>query len=157
MLHLIPAPLHRALFRAGHGMRKIFLRHIADEVHGCCIIGRDEAGGILLVRHSYGPPVWSFPGGGMRKNEDPEAAALRELAEELGCTLHQPVHLGLQQNQYLGSTNHVRVFTGLVCGEPIPDMREVVEARFFALDSLPENRSRSVELRLTLLRDFAAG
>jgi len=93
----------------------------------------------------------------MRKNEDPESAALRELAEELGCTLHQPIHLGLQQNRYLGSTNHVSVFTGLVRGEPTPDMREVVEARFFALDSLPENRSRSVELRLTLLRDVAAG
>lgn len=157
MLHLIPAPLHRALFRVGHGLRKIFLRHIAGEVHGCCIIGRDDTGAILLVRHSYGPPVWSFPGGGMRRGEDPEAAAHRELAAELGCTLHQPVHIGLQQNRYLGSTNHVSVFTGLVRGKPTPDMREVVEARFFALDSLPENRSRSVELRLTLLRDLTVG
>lgn len=154
MLHLIPAPLHRALYRAGHGLRRMFLRHLAGDVHGCCIIARDADGSVLLVRHSYGPPVWAFPGGGMKKDEDAEAAALRELREELGCTLADPVHLGVQRNQFLGSTNHVRVFTGQVSGDPTPDMREVVEAQFFPLDALPENRSRTVEMRLALLVEF---
>lgn len=151
MFHLIPAPLHRALFRLGHGLRRMFLRHVAGEVYGCCVIGRDGEGRILLVRHSYGPPVWALPGGGMRRDEDPEAAALRELHEELGCTLAEPVHLGLQRNEFLGSVNHVQVFSGLVQGEPRPDMREVVEARFFALDALPGNLSRTVSYRLELL------
>ncbi|WP_338243206.1 NUDIX domain-containing protein [Aurantiacibacter hainanensis] len=151
MFHLIPAPLHRALYRAGHGLRRIFLRHLAGEVHGCCIIGRDPDGSVLLVRHSYGPPVWAFPGGGMRQGEDALAAALRELREELDCTLHDPVHLGVQRNEFLGSINHVRVVTGQVAGVPTPDMREVVEARFFPLDALPENRSRTVHKRLAML------
>lgn len=152
MLYLIPAPLHRALYRAGHGLRCMFLRHLAGEVHGCCIIGRDGKGSVLLVRHSYGPPVWAFPGGGMRKDEDAEAAALREFGEELGCGLENAELLGIQRNEFLGSTNHVRVFTGKVSGEPSPDMREVVEARFFALDALPDNCSRTVFLRLKLLQ-----
>ncbi len=151
MLHLIPAPLHRALYRLGHRLRRMFLRHLAGEVHGCCIIGQDEQGRVLLVRHSYGPPVWALPGGGMRKGEDPQTAALRELQEELGCTLADPVHLGLQSNEFLGSTNHVQVFTGLLEGRPTPDMREVVECRFFALDELPDRRSRTVGYRLELL------
>ena len=151
MLHLIPAPLHRALYRVGHGLRRLFLRHLAGEVHGCCIIGRDAAGRVLLVRHSYGSPVWALPGGGMKKGEDAQAAALRELREELGCSLADPVHLGVQRNDFLGSTNHVRVFTGQVEGEPTPDMREVVEAQFFHIDALPDNRSRTVEMRLALL------
>ena len=151
MLHLIPAPLHRVLYRIGHGLRRVFLRHLVGEVHGCCIIGRDERGRILLVRHSYGPPVWALPGGGIRKGEDPQAAALRELQEELGCTLAGPVHLGMQSNEFLGSTNHVQVFTGLLAGQPTPDMREVVECRFFALDDLPERRSRTVAYRIAML------
>lgn len=87
----------------------------------------------------------------MRKGEDPQVAAMRELHEELSCTLTNPVHLGMQSNEFLGSTNHVEVFTGLVKGEPVPDMREVVECRFFALDDLPEKRSRTIAYRLQLL------
>ncbi|MFB0613779.1 NUDIX domain-containing protein [Aurantiacibacter poecillastricola] len=151
MLHLIPAPLHRALYRLGHGLRRIFLRHFKGEVHGCCVIGRDGEGRVLLVRHSYGPAVWAFPGGGMRKDEDGEAAALRELHEELRCTLAEPVRLGHLEDMYLGSRNRVQVFTGLIQGEPRPDMREVVEARFFALDMLPDNTSRTVRDRVHLL------
>ena len=155
MLHLIPAPLHRALYRIGHGLRRLFLRHVAGEVHGCCIIGRDDQGRVLLVRHSYGPPVWALPGGGMHRDEDPQTAALRELREELACGLAEPIHLGMQSNEFLGSTNHVQVFTGILVGEPTPDMREVVECRFFALDDLPQKRSATISMRLKLLEDAA--
>jgi 8-oxo-dGTP pyrophosphatase MutT (NUDIX family) len=39
--------------------------------------------GLLLVRTSY-LIGWHFPGGGVRRGETPEAAARRELAEEIG-------------------------------------------------------------------------
>ena len=37
----------------------------------------------LLVRASY-RIAWCLPGGGLHRNEAPEAAARRELAEEIG-------------------------------------------------------------------------
>ena len=151
MLHLIPAWLHRQLYRLGHCLRRLWLRASKAPVHGCTIIGRDAEGRVLLVRHSYGAPVWAFPGGGMKPHEDAQGAALRELQEELGCTLTDPVFVGRQEDVFLGAPNHVRIFTGLVTGEPRPDMREVVEARFFARDALPANLSRTVRTRLRAL------
>jgi 8-oxo-dGTP pyrophosphatase MutT (NUDIX family) len=151
MLRLIPPPLHRQLYRVAYHARKRWLRLSRAEVHGCTVIGRDAAGRFLLVRHSYGPDVWAFPGGGMRPNEDPLAAALREFAEELGCTLADPSFVGHQQDRYLGTVNHVRVFTGLVEGDPLPDRREIVEARFFAVDQFPARISSTVRARLALI------
>ena len=44
-------------------------------------VGRD----LLLLRSSY-RNQWNFPGGGLQAGEAPEAAARRELLEEIGLT-----------------------------------------------------------------------
>jgi ADP-ribose pyrophosphatase YjhB (NUDIX family) len=43
----------------------------------------DAEGRVLLVRQSYNAG-WRLPGGGAERNEPPQAAVLRELAEEVG-------------------------------------------------------------------------
>ena len=47
----------------------------------------DRDGRVLLARRPPGKPMaglWEFPGGKIRDGESPEAALVRELAEELG-------------------------------------------------------------------------
>ena len=47
----------------------------------------DRDGRVLLARRPTGKPMaglWEFPGGKIRDGESPEAALVRELAEELG-------------------------------------------------------------------------
>ena len=44
-------------------------------------------GQILLVMNALGDRRWTLPGGGMKRHETPEVAALRELAEELHLEL----------------------------------------------------------------------
>lgn len=151
MLRLIPPGLHRALYRLAHALRRRWLRWRGGEVHGCAIIARDAAGRVLLVRHSYGSGLWAFPGGGMKPGEDVLAAAMREFAEELRCGLAEPQHLGTLDEEFHGARNLAHVVTGLAAGEPRPDMREVVEARYFAVDALPQGTSRTVAVRLALL------
>ncbi|MCA1481729.1 NUDIX domain-containing protein, partial [Bradyrhizobium sp. NBAIM08] len=93
----------------------------------------------------------SFPGGGLNRGEAPLAAAAREFAEELGCGITDLRQLGTLEEEFHGARNVAHVFTGLIAGEPRPDMREIVAARFFALDDLPPDRSRTVGVRLALL------
>jgi 8-oxo-dGTP pyrophosphatase MutT (NUDIX family) len=153
MLHLIPAALHRRLYRLAYGLRRHWLRFRGGRLYGCNIIARDGRGRLLMVRHSYGDGQWEFPGGGIGRRETPEAAARREFAEELHCGLAELKCLGIVEEPYLGATNVVHVFTGLADGEPRPDGRELVEARFFAHADLPRPLGRKAAQRLAMLAD----
>jgi len=126
MLHLIPPPLHRLLYRLAHRARRKWLCWFKPELHGCAVILRDGEGRVLLVRHPYGADVWALPGGGMRKGEDPLLAAHREIGEELGCSIEQPKLLGLLEETFLGARNTVHVFSGRPGSPPTPDMREII-------------------------------
>ena len=77
MLHLIPAPLHRALLRWAHRARKRWFRWARPRTGGVAVVGLDEGERVLLVRHSYGSGRWCLPGGGLRRGEDPERCARR--------------------------------------------------------------------------------
>jgi 8-oxo-dGTP diphosphatase len=52
----------------------------------------DRDGRVLLAKRPAGKPMaglWEFPGGKIRDGESPEAALVRELAEELGLDTAQ--------------------------------------------------------------------
>jgi ADP-ribose pyrophosphatase YjhB (NUDIX family) len=137
MLHLIPPELHRAGLRVAHRVRHHFRRLVKLPLAGVSVIATDEAGRVLLVRHSYGPPAWMLPGGGLSRGEAPEEAAVRELREELGCGLTRIELVATLQETISGAPHTAYVFTGRLAGEPRPDAREVVAARFFTVDALP--------------------
>jgi len=136
-LGLLPAPAHRAGLRLAHALRKRWWRWRRPQVEGVRIIAVNDAGHVLLVRHSYGPPVWMPPGGGIKPGEAPVACALREMAEEIGCTLARPLQVDTIRDTLHGAGNTVHVVAGLCVGAPVPDMREIVAVGFFAPDALP--------------------
>lgn len=137
MLHLIPRPLHRQGLRVAHGLRKRWWRLARPNLTGCRVLAFDEAGQLLLIRHSYGRRSWLPPGGGMARGEDPITAAMREFAEELGCPLHAPFLIDVVDENLLGARNLVHIVAGTVGGTPTPDGREVIDAAFFPADRLP--------------------
>lgn len=126
-------------------------------MEGCSVIARDAGGRILLVRHSYGPPVWAFPGGGVGRKETALNAAAREMREELGVTLVGTRRVALFKEAYLGGTNKVHLFVSGLEGEPRADGREILEARFFSPDALPGNSSSTIKHRMDLLDALEAG
>ncbi|AZI35826.1 hypothetical protein NT2_10_00440 [Caenibius tardaugens NBRC 16725] len=151
MFHLIPAPLHRAALRLAHGLRKRWWRMARPDLVGCCMIGLDDRGRVLLVRHSYGTGLWALPGGAMRRGEDPAHAAAREWGEEIGCALADLRAVAVLDHTLHGAHNTVYLFAGRIAGEPVADGREIAEIGLFPPDALPPARSRTVDTRLALL------
>jgi 8-oxo-dGTP pyrophosphatase MutT (NUDIX family) len=156
MLRLIPPPLHRLLYRLAYVLRAAWLRmRGGGRVYGSSVIARDARGRLLLVRHSYGSRHWQFPGGGIGRREGPEAAARREFAEELRCSLVELTFLGTIEEPYETAVNVVHVFTGIVDGEPAVDRRELVEARFFARHELPRPLGHKAAKRIEMLDRYS--
>ncbi len=138
-LYLIPAPLHRAALKVAHALRKQWWRLRRPRVIGCRVLALDEAGRVLLIRHSYGSGRWMPPGGGVGRNEPVIAASVRELREETTCVLKQAREVATIVEDLFGAGNQVHVIAGRVAGEARADGREVIEARFFPLDRLPQD------------------
>ncbi|EIZ78218.1 hypothetical protein WSK_3193 [Novosphingobium sp. Rr 2-17] len=136
-LRLIPAPLHRMLYRLAHRARVMVWRVWKPDVTGVRVLALDDQGRVLLVRHSYGSPMWMPPGGGLRPNEDPLLAAARELVEETGLILRDARLVAVGGEALHGARHKPRVVVGLAEGMPQPDRREILAASFFALDELP--------------------
>lgn len=148
MLHLIPAPLHRLILRVGHRTRIWWRRRFRRPSAGVSFIGLDDEQRVLLVRHAYGSGRWCLPGGGLGRHEDPADCARREMREELGCAIDQLRLVAAFDETMFGAPHQAYVFTGRFVGEPRPDGREVVETRWFALDSLPPDLVRFAAGRL---------
>lgn len=112
------------------------------------VVAFDEEGRVLLVRHSYGPPLWAIPGGGMDRGEDPAGAAAREVREELGCGLSDLAEIDVREERIAGSRDAQHTFIARVVGEPKPDMREIVAVAFFDPARLPDNCIRRSRERI---------
>lgn len=157
MINWLPASLHRALLPVAYRLRHIWRRLRGTPLVGCAVVITNMSGDILLLRHSYGPNVWSLPGGGVEPGEDPEAALRREMSEELGITLGRVEALGVLEEVIARSPHKGYVFASLCESQPVPDGREVVEARFFPSHSLPEPLGRVTRSRIELWRQRSLG
>jgi 8-oxo-dGTP pyrophosphatase MutT (NUDIX family) len=145
VLHLIPPPAHRTALRLVHALRKRWWMLRRPDLTGCRVLALDEAGRILLVRHSYGSGRWMLPGGGIKRGEDPLAAGVRELREETACEIAEAWLLESVSEDLQGARHTVHVVAGYTLSEPQPDGREILTAAFFAADALPDPLARHLD------------
>ena len=97
-----------------------------------------EGGRVLAARRS-GPPalagLWELPGGKVEPGEDPAAAAVREITEELGCAI--TVTGWLDGESVVSDDLVLRVATArLAGGDPVPGEHDAV--RWLRTDQLGE-------------------
>ncbi|MEL6878358.1 MAG: NUDIX domain-containing protein [Pseudomonadota bacterium] len=153
LTQIIPAPVHRALLPLAHRVRHHWRAFTKRPLAGSSVFITDFGGNLLLMRHSYGPDGWALPGGGIETGEDPAAAAIREVREEVGLELESVTPLGTVDELISGSPHTAHLFTAICDDHPKPDKREVLEARFFPMHSLPEPLSPKTRSRLAYWRE----
>jgi len=136
----------RAVSRIAH-LSFLATRPMTLGVRGVVI---DEAGAVLLVKHSY-VAGWHFPGGGVEPGETCETALSREILEEANVVVAPPMQLhGLYFNAHVSRRDHVAVYVVRRfrrLGEAKPN-REILAARFFAPDALPDETTQGTRARL---------
>jgi 8-oxo-dGTP pyrophosphatase MutT (NUDIX family) len=115
-----------------------------------CVLTRGDE--VLLVRHTYGPrDRWELPGGGVKRREEPAAAARREAREELGLdmddwTLHGDLFERIDRKR-----DRLWCYSAPIGDRAIAlDAAEIAEARWFPRDGLPANAHRYVRRILAL-------
>lgn len=95
---------------------------------------------ILLVKHTYkNHRLWSLPGGGVKAFESLKQTAQRELLEETGVQINDPVLLDIITDLSEGRSDHVAIYYGRIIIEEYQSCSEIQQAKFFEIEKLPEN------------------
>jgi len=116
-----------------------------------CVIRDDSE--ILFVRHTYGKKFWNFPGGAIRKNENPEEAAKREIREELGIEIDNVEKIG----EFIDTSNYKR--DNIICfsGRAITknfqiNKLEILEAGWYKPPTIPKPLSKIAQRILVMAK-----
>jgi 8-oxo-dGTP diphosphatase len=127
----------QTVFRLGFALARRYWR-LRRRPHEGALVAIDVGQALLLVRSSY-RIAWNFPGGGIRSAETPEAAARRELTEEIGLTPDAALRpAGDAQGIWDGRQERVHFFELRLKRLPRLqiDHREIVAAQLFSPDKL---------------------
>jgi 8-oxo-dGTP pyrophosphatase MutT (NUDIX family) len=119
----------RTAFRLGYPLARIWWQ-LTRPRHEGAVVAVYVGPALLLVRSSYGVG-WHLPGGGVRRGEMPEAAAQRELAEEIGLVASALLPAGVACGRWDGRRDRVHFFELRLVDLPKLrlDNREIIEAR----------------------------
>ena len=98
----------RTAFRLGFPLARFWWRLTCPRHEGV-LVAVYVGPALLLVRTSY-LVGWHFPGGGIRRGETPEAAARRELDEEIGLTVSALLPAGVTCGVWDGRRTRLHFF-----------------------------------------------
>ena len=139
----------RSLLQLGYRLRRLVLRLLRIRTLGVKVMVFNARGELLLIRNGYGDrSLFALPGGGVKRSEPPEQAARREVREETALDLQRLSLLSTHYSTAEGKRDTVYLYSAIADGVPVADGLEVEEARFFAVDRLPERISPAALRRI---------
>jgi 8-oxo-dGTP diphosphatase len=98
----------RTVFRLGFTLARAWWK-VRRPRHAGAVVAIHVGGALLLLRSSY-RTAWNFPGGSIRRGETPEAAARRELVEEIGLEAPSLCPAGVACGVWDGRRDRVHFF-----------------------------------------------
>ncbi|WP_066504217.1 NUDIX hydrolase [Abyssisolibacter fermentans] len=113
--------------------------------------------GAILLHHRTDRDWWGLPGGAMELGESLEETAKREVKEEVNLECHKLMLLNVFSGKelyykYPDGNEVYNVTATYVCkdyrGDIKVDMVEGRDAKFFAIDEIPENLSDPIRVCL---------
>jgi len=153
----------KKMFDVAHYFRKKYWKIFKIKTFGARVLLLNKnpkpsvgQGKVYLVMHRYGN-LWVFPGGGLKKGEDIEEVAKREVFEETGITVKSfSKKLGTYRNSKEGKDDTISIF---VCDdwevsnklsfyENIMKIFEIKRGGWFDINNLPENTSPATKRRV---------
>ena len=144
--------------RLPEGVRSLLIRWGTPSFHvgAICVVERAD-GHLLLVRQSYRRGGWGFPGGLLRRREEPADAARRELQEELGIEVELdglPVVVIDTRMRRIDVVFNARLAAGSDQPELTDHSPEITDARWFPPDGLPSLLPEATDALIQLGRTF---
>ena len=125
-------------------------------VGAICVVERPD-GHMLLVRQSYRRDGWGFPGGLLRRREEPADAARRELHEELGIDVELvglPVVVIDSPMRRIDVVFHAHLAESSADPEATTHSPEISAVRWFPPDGLPDLLPEATAALIQLGRTF---
>ncbi|MEX0933956.1 MAG: NUDIX hydrolase [Candidatus Paceibacterota bacterium] len=109
----------------------------------------------LFIKNAYGLKKWTFPGGGVKRNEKPEDAAKREVLEEVNIQLPNLSYIG----EYRSTREYKRDIVYCYYASVKDDNyklypMEVEDAEWLTLDKIPHYKSFAVDEILNLYKQW---
>lgn len=135
--------------------RRMVVRRLAPSytVGAVCVIERRD-GRVLLVRLAY-RHRWGVPGGLLKRGETPADAARREVREEVGFEvdlLGEPAVVVDAVARRVDVVFLARPAAGADADGATPRSPEILEARWFPRDALPELQHETAHAFVALAR-----
>lgn len=121
-------------------IHRIYWFFVRPRSQGVKIILKTPEEKFLLVRLTYYPNSWTFPGGGVLRGEDAYVAAQRELKEETGIVIDKNSITCLGSMFFDHEYKKDTIFIYKADSEEVPimvDGKEVAEAGWFSKKEFP--------------------
>lgn len=122
---------------------------------GSAAVILNDAGHVLLVKHTYGRLNWELPGGGAEPNESMMATAVREVREETGLAVVPEAMTGVYYEPH-GDFVHFVFLCRIVSDEAAFELQaeEISACAYWPIDALPRPIS---DFTIRRIRDALSG